>query len=284
MRPAPGVHAVTRSTWASAADSTGPFAPDNETVSPETTAAGRHLTEAVVGPGLAVAPGANDLTRKQSAKPLGALCGHAVSRDRPGDDVGGNEGTRCGMPTEFEGEQGQVRERAPRDAAPAVLFAHEQRGPPELGALGPVVRGESLWVVAQSSQLGRWHSIRQVLPRRLDEEFLLRGDLQLHEYSPFCHLEGPEAARPLVGALRNFIEAWPGQAGRAGRRPSHVQPVRHLTGCQLCDRQPPARCGPTPSQRADPPERRGQGPRSGRSGTIGCLRHVFSRSSRQGRP
>ena len=52
------------------------------------------------------------------------------------------------------------------------------------------------------AQLERRRSVRQVLPRRLDEELLLRGDLQLHEPLPLFlsfrrSWSGEEVAREL---------------------------------------------------------------------------------------
>ena len=81
------------------------------------------------------------------------------------------------MAAEFVGDQGEVDQAGSADGAAAVLFADEQRRPPELAAPTPVVGAEPGGVVAQSANLVDGHLALEELGRRLAEEVLVGGQV-----------------------------------------------------------------------------------------------------------
>ena len=139
--PAP-VRPVTSRWLAWAADSTGSLgAVQHEvpTIDPDLE---REVVEPVVGPGLEVPPRGDRRTGQQAGEEVGVAVGRQGA-DGAGDDVGGHQRTRGGVAPELVGHQGEVTEAVPADRPATVLLGNQQRGPAQLGALGPVAADRS---------------------------------------------------------------------------------------------------------------------------------------------
>ena len=120
--------------------------------------------------------------------------GDALSGEQAGQDVGrgvvGAQGgrhhvdhrqrPRRGVAAELVGDQAGVHQAGVADGAAAVLFAHQQRGPSQLGAAAPVGRVEPDRVVAQLAQGVRWRLLGQEAVGGLAEELLVFAQVQEH--------------------------------------------------------------------------------------------------------
>ena len=84
------------------------------------------------------------------------------------------------MTAELVGDQAGVGQARVADGAAAVFLAHEERGPPQLGAAAPVGRVVADRVVTESPQRVRRHLLGQEAVGGLAEELLIFAQVQEH--------------------------------------------------------------------------------------------------------
>ena len=97
-----------------------------------------------------------------------------------GDHVGRDERSGSSVAAEFVGEKAEVDQPGAADRAAPVLFAHQQRGPPEFGPAPPVRRIESGLVVAERAERVGRHLLRQESRHASAEESLIVAQAQQH--------------------------------------------------------------------------------------------------------
>src|SRR5207245_10713546 len=90
------------------------------------------------------------------------------------------ERTRSHVPPELVGDEGEVDQAPPADAAATLLLRHEQRRPPESRAPLPPVALEPIRVFGQLADPGHRALGLEEAPRRVLEHLLVRTQLQFH--------------------------------------------------------------------------------------------------------
>ena len=130
--------------------------------------------------GLGDRPRGDDLAGDDRREHAFLLLVAARAGERGGDDVGGEQRTGRDVGAEGVGDEREVDDAGAADAAAPEVFGHEERHPPELGTLAPVV---TLEPVVGHGELPHLHDrafALQELPGGVPEELLVVAERDFH--------------------------------------------------------------------------------------------------------
>ena len=197
--------------------------PVRTTSSPSTVAVAATPAASQRRPGSAKAHARDGVAGEQRREQLGLLLVAARPRQGGGDHVDGEERARRRQPAHLLGDDDGVARRVSRQAAATVRLGHEHGRPAELGRLPPPRRGRSpSGDVVQRADVGERRLALEELPRRVAEELLVLGQLEVHG-SPFPRCAsfqvGP-GTRPGRGRTARERRSRPGRPSALGTLPT----------------------------------------------------------------